>query len=116
MADTRFTSRLRRWFSPNHARRTVTYLLLVIGFLFGLGYGSWTRVCAGRACPSIAILDDYRPQMASKVYAMDDRLITELGYERRTVISPQEMPPYLRQAFIAIEDKRFYQHHGIDYS
>jgi len=116
MADTRVSSRLRRWFSPNHARRTVTYLLLVVGFLVGLGYGSWTRVCAGRACPSIAILDEYRPQMASKVYAMDDRLITELGYERRTVISLQEMPPYLRQAFIAIEDKRFYQHHGIDYS
>jgi penicillin-binding protein 1A len=116
MADTRFSSRLRRWFSPNHARRTVTYLLLVFGFLLGLAYGSWTRVCAGRACPSIAILDDYRPQMASKVYAVDDRLITELGYERRTVIPLQEMPPYLRQAFIAIEDKRFYQHHGIDYS
>ena len=116
MADTRVNGRLRRWFSPDRARRTVTYLLLVFGFLFGLAYGSWTRVCAGRACPSIAILDDYRPQMASKVYAMDNRLITELGYERRTVISLQEMPPYLRQAFIAVEDKRFYQHHGIDYS
>lgn len=116
MADTRVNGRLRRWFSPDHARWTVTYLLLVFGFLFGLAYGSWTRVCAGRACPSIAILDDYRPQMASKVYAMDNRLITELGYERRTVISLQEMPPYLRQAFIAVEDKRFYQHHGIDYS
>jgi penicillin-binding protein 1A len=116
MADTRVSGRLRRWFSPSRARRTVTYLLLFFGFLFGLAYGSWTRVCAGRACPSIAILDDYRPQMASKVYAMDDRLITEMGYERRTVIPLREMPPYLRQAFIAIEDKRFYQHHGIDYS
>ena len=116
MADTRSTGRLRRWFAPNRARRTVTYLLLVLGFLLGLAYGSWTRVCAGRACPSIAILDEYRPQMASKVYAVDDRLITELGYERRTVIPLQEMPPYLRQAFVAVEDKRFYQHHGIDYS
>ncbi len=116
MADTRVNGRVRRWFSPDHARWTVTYLLLVFGFLFGLAYGSWTRVCAGRACPSIAILDDYRPQMASKVYAMDGRLITELGYERRTVISLQEMPTYLRQAFIAVEDKRFYEHHGIDYS
>jgi penicillin-binding protein 1A len=116
MADTRWSDRLRRWFSPDHARRTVTVLLLVVGFLVGLAYGSWTRVCAGRACPSIAILDTYRPQQASKVYAVDGRLITELGYERRTVIPLQEMPPYLREAFIAIEDKRFYHHHGIDYS
>jgi penicillin-binding protein 1A len=116
MADTRFSRRLRHWFSPARARRTVTYLLLVFGFGVGVAYGSWTRVCAGAACPSIAILDDYRPQQASKVYAVDGRLITELGYERRTVIPLQEMPPYLREAFIAVEDKRFYQHHGIDFS
>ncbi len=114
MADARFSS-FRRWFSPDRARRTVTFLLLGVGFLVGLAYGSWTRVCAGRACPSIAILDDYRPQQASKVYAVDGRLITELGYERRTIIPLQEMPLYLRQAFVAVEDKRFYQHHGIDY-
>jgi penicillin-binding protein 1A len=116
MALTRVGSYLRQWFTPDRSRRTVTYLLLALGFLLGLALGSWTRVCAGRACPSIAILDEYRPQMASKVYAMDDRLITELGYERRTVIPLQEMPPYLRQAFIAIEDKHFYHHHGIDYT
>jgi penicillin-binding protein 1A len=116
MTDTRFSGRLRRWFSPDHARRTVSYLLLAFGFVVGVAYGSWTRVCAGGACPSIAVLDVYRPQQASKVYAVDGRLITELGYERRTVVPLQEMPPYLRQAFIAIEDKRFYAHHGIDFS
>jgi penicillin-binding protein 1A len=116
MADTRLGSRLRHWFSPVRARRTVSVLLLAVGFMFGVAYGSWTRVCAGGACPSIAILDEYRPQQASKVFASDGRLITELGYERRTVVPLQEMPPYLRQAFIAIEDKRFYAHHGIDFS
>jgi penicillin-binding protein 1A len=90
--------------------------LLVFGFGAGVGYGSWTRVCAGGACPSIAILDDYRPQQTSKVYAADGRLITELGLERRTLIRLDEMPRHLRAAFIAVEDKRFYQHHGIDYS
>jgi len=108
--------RLARWFAPERARRTVFFLLLAVGFLIGLAFGSWTRVCAGHACPSIAVLDDYRPQQTSKVYAVDGRLITELGLERRTLIRLDEMPRYLRQAFIAVEDKRFYQHQGIDFS
>ena len=104
------------WFGPERARRTVFLLLLVVGFGVGLAYGSWTRVCAGGACPSIAVLDDYRPQQTSKVYAVDGRLITELGLERRSLIRLDEMPPALKQAFLAVEDKRFYQHHGIDFS
>src|SRR4051812_13584624 len=114
-ASPRF-ARLKRWFSPQLLRRTVAVLLLGFGFLAGIAYGSWTRVCAGNMCPSIAILDDYRPQQTAKVYAADGRLITELGLERRTLIRLDEMPPQLKKAFVAIEDKRFYQHHGIDFS
>ena len=116
MAHATPPGRLARWFAPERARRTVFFVLLAVGFVLGLAFGSWTRVCAGHACPSIAVLDDYRPQQTSKVYAVDGRLITELGLERRTLIRLDEMPPYLRQAFIAVEDKRFYQHHGIDFS
>jgi penicillin-binding protein 1A len=116
MAQAKPAGRVAHWFGPERARRTVFLLLLLVGFGLGLGYGSWTRVCAGHACPSIAVLDDYRPQQTSKVYAVDGRLITELGLERRTLIRLEEMPPALRQAFLAIEDKRFYQHHGIDFS
>jgi penicillin-binding protein 1A len=111
----RYFTRLRQWFTPSRTRRTVAYLLLAFGFALGVAYGAWTRVCAGGACPSIAVLDEYRPQQASKLYAADGRLVTEIGYERRTVIPLAEMPPYLREAFISIEDKRFYQHHGIDF-
>ncbi len=113
---TRMMERLRRWFSPQNLRRTVTVLLLVLGFIVGIAYGSWTRVCAGNMCPSIAVLDDYRPQQTAKVYAAGGELITELGLERRTLIRLDEMPAHLKQAFVAVEDKRFYQHHGIDFS
>ena len=116
MAFERSRSRLARWLSPERVRRTVAVLLLIVGFGAGIAYGSWTRVCAGNQCPSIAVLDDYRPQQTSKVYAADGRLITELGLERRTVIRLQDMPLHLRQAFLAVEDKRFYQHRGIDWS
>lgn len=108
--------RLGRYFTPDRVRKTVFVLLLGFGFVAGIGLGSWMRVCAGNACPSIAVLDDYRPQQTSKIYAADGRLVTELGLERRTVMRLQDMPPVLREAFVAIEDKRFYQHRGIDFA
>src|SRR5690349_8166498 len=37
------------------------------------------------------------------------------GEENRTLIQLQDLPPYVPQAAVAIEDKRFYEHHGIDW-
>ncbi|HEX5633304.1 MAG TPA: PBP1A family penicillin-binding protein, partial [Gemmatimonadales bacterium] len=71
--------------------------------------------CAGNACPSLEGLDDYDPAQASKVYAADGRLITDLGLERRTVVPLTQMSPAVVQAFLATEDKRFYEHDGIDW-
>ncbi|MBI4421811.1 MAG: PBP1A family penicillin-binding protein [Gemmatimonadetes bacterium] len=90
-------------------------VLVVAGFGFGLACGSWTRACAGGACPSIGVLEEYRPVQAAKLYAADGRLITDLGLERRTVLAFDEISPEVRAAFLAVEDKRFYSHHGIDY-
>src|SRR5213076_3519072 len=87
-------------------------------YVAGLTYGSWTRVCAGEHCPSISRLvgsGDKVQMQTSKVFAADGRLISELGAERRTVLPLSEIPLAVRQAFIATEDKRFYEHHGIDY-
>ncbi|HEX9631435.1 MAG TPA: PBP1A family penicillin-binding protein [Gemmatimonadales bacterium] len=93
-------------------------LLGSVGFLglgLGVGWGSWSRACAGANCPSIGALDAYRPTEALKIYAADGRLLTSLGTERRTVVRLEELPPALPAAFIAVEDKRFFAHHGIDY-
>jgi penicillin-binding protein 1A len=94
---------------------------ILVGFLatvaFGLAFlaAAWSRACAGNTCPSIEELGGYDPNQASKVYAADGRLITDLGLERRTVIPLGEMSPYVKTAFLATEDKRFYKHHGIDW-
>lgn len=107
---------LLRWWHTPKIRRGV--LLTILGgtvFAAALTYGAWARACAGNRCPSIAGLDSYDPDQASKVYAADGRLITDLGKERRTVVSLNEMSPAIVAAFLATEDKRFYQHHGIDW-
>jgi penicillin-binding protein 1A len=108
---------IRWWYDPVQRRRVIIGTVLALLYGSGLAYGSWTRVCAAERCPSIMRLNPERggPQQTSKVYAADGRLITELGIERRTVMPLSEIPVHVRQAFIAVEDKRFYDHNGIDY-
>src|SRR5689334_13636030 len=107
---------LQRVWNSQRARRVVLVsFLAVIAFGLAVLTALWTRACAGNSCPSIAELGGYDPNQASKVYAADGRLITDLGLERRTVVPLGEMSPYVKAAFIATEDKRFYRHHGIDW-
>src|SRR5918992_486629 len=108
--------RIRQIRLSPRARRNLLVGLLAT-FAFGLAFlaAAWSRACAGNTCPSIEELGGYDPNQASKVYAADGRLITDLGLERRTVIPLGEMSPYVKAAFLATEDKRFYKHDGIDW-
>jgi penicillin-binding protein 1A len=54
-----------------------------------------------------------QPQ-SSLVYARDGSLIGEIGRESRTSVSIRTLPKYVGQAFVAVEDQRFYQHDGVD--
>src|SRR5919106_1548634 len=101
--------------SPRARRNIVVSLLAAVAFGLAVMTALWTRACAGNSCPPIAELGGYDPNQASKVYAADGRLITDLGLERRTVVPLGEMSPYVKAAFITTEDKRFYEHHGIDW-
>src|SRR5205823_15011773 len=105
------------WQNQKTRRHVIAVAVLVAAYGLGLSYGAWTRVCAGEHCPSISrlVANPNHQVQTSKVYAADGRLISELGAERRTVLPLSAIPAPLRQAFIATEDKRFYEHHGIDF-
>lgn len=64
--------------------------------------------------PSIAALKDYRPSIATRVYADNNELIDEFFLEDRKVIKLADVPKVVIQAFVAAEDARFYQHKGFD--
>jgi penicillin-binding protein 1A len=64
--------------------------------------------------PSIAALKDYRPSIATRVYADNNELIDEFFLEDRKIIKIAEVPKIVIQAFVAAEDARFYQHTGFD--
>jgi penicillin-binding protein 1A len=114
MADLPF----RRRFWRERPRLTRAVLLLgAFGIAFGAGlaYASWTLVCRDGQCPSIAVLDEFRPRQTSKLYAADGRFIAEIGLERRTLVKLSDIPAPVRNAFVITEDKRFYDHAGIDW-
>ena len=87
-------------------------LLLVAAGGAGLAIGSWKNLCAD--CPSIARVATWEPEQTSKLLARDGQIIAELGIERRTPVAIESLPPHVPQAFIAVEDRRFYGHRGID--
>ncbi|WP_298395903.1 penicillin-binding protein 1A [uncultured Azonexus sp.] len=66
--------------------------------------------------PSLEALTDYRPKIPLRVYTADGHLIGEFGEERRAVVAIGDVPDILKQAILAAEDDRFYQHIGIDYT
>jgi len=65
--------------------------------------------------PSLEVLTDYQPKIPLRVYTTEGALMGEFGEERRSVVSIKDVPERLKQAILAAEDERFYQHTGIDY-
>ncbi|CAG0981914.1 penicillin-binding protein 1A [Methylophilaceae bacterium] len=64
--------------------------------------------------PSLEALTDYRPKVPLRVYSADGHLIGEFGEERRAFINIENVPASLKQAILAAEDERFYEHGGVD--
>ncbi len=65
--------------------------------------------------PSLDSLTDYRPKIPLRVYSIEGHLIGEFGEERRALVSIDAVPEGMRDAILAAEDERFYQHGGVDY-
>ncbi|ENG4185965.1 peptidoglycan glycosyltransferase/peptidoglycan DD-transpeptidase MrcA [Providencia rettgeri] len=64
--------------------------------------------------PDVATMKDIRLQIPMQVYSADNELIAQYGEKRRIPLPLTEIPPLMVKAFIATEDSRFYDHHGID--
>lgn len=64
--------------------------------------------------PDVATMKDIRLQTPMQVFSADNELIAQYGEKRRIPLPLADIPPMLVHAFIATEDSRFYEHHGID--
>lgn len=99
------------------ALRLLLYPIVVIAGLAAIGtaLALIVLVLTYPNLPSLEVLTDYRPKIPLRIYTADGQLIGEFGEERRAVVSIQEVPAVMKQAILAAEDERFFQHGGIDY-
>ncbi|HEX2167240.1 MAG TPA: transglycosylase domain-containing protein, partial [Longimicrobiales bacterium] len=65
-------------------------------------------------CPGIEALHHFEPAQATRVYAGDGSLLADLSPERRVVVELDDVPPTVSNGFVAVEDRRFWQHEGVD--
>jgi len=85
-------------------------ICLIVLFLFG-----FAATVAYPSLPSLEVLTDYRPKIPLRIYSAEGLLLGEFGDERRTLVRIADVPGELKQAILAAEDERFYEHSGVDY-
>ncbi len=84
--------------------------MLVVALLVGLALAM-----AYPQLPDVSDLSDYRPKLSMRVYSVEGTQIGEFGEERRNLTPFKDIPKVMKDAVLAIEDARFYQHGGVDY-
>jgi len=101
----------------------VKLFLRFLGFLFAGGTVLFIAGVAGSAgllwhyskdLPDYSQLQDYEPPVMTRVHAADGSLLAEYAKERRLYLPIQAIPKLVTNAFVAAEDKNFYQHPGVD--
>ena len=65
--------------------------------------------------PDVSELADYRPKLPLRVYSSEGAMIGEFGEERRNLTPIQDIPEVMKNAVLAVEDTRFFEHGGVDY-
>ena len=101
----RTTLRVGGWFGGLLVAGFAT-LLLIIGVALAVAYPN---------LPDINSLTDYRPKLPLRVFSSDGVLLGEFGEERRSFVAIKQIPQVMKDAVLAAEDTRFYQHGGVDY-
>jgi len=84
------------------------FVLAVIGVLV-----IWLTIVP--SLPSVDSLRDVQLQVPLRIYSADDRLMAEIGEQRRRPVALDDMPDNLKLAFLSAEDDRFYRHPGVDW-
>jgi penicillin-binding protein 1A len=96
------------------------WLIYLASVLFGLALvgallGAFVFALLYPTLPSLEALTDYQPKIPLRILSVEGDLLGEFGEERRAIVKIQDVPEIMRQAILAAEDERFYQHGGVDF-
>ena len=106
-------SRLRRFF---RALSRVIAVLLVLGLIAaGLGYRWLDQTVLANLPTDLSSLRDFRPLTSVRVFARDGSQVDEFYLERRVWVPIDELPEHVWRAFLVAEDRRFFEHEGVDF-
>ena len=103
----------KRFLTWKLARR-VFIGLFIVGVIGFIAVALWVASLA-RDLPSHERLASYEPPITSRVHAGDGTLIAEFAEEHRVFVPIESIPRHVVEAFVAAEDKKFFNHHGLDY-
>jgi penicillin-binding protein 1A len=106
------TLTLTGWRQWSRWRRVLALTILALSL--GLGSGAGLLVAFMQDLPVVPGPDNLTPSLATKIYDIHGQLITQLAVENRTLIDLEQVPKNLVNAFVALEDRRFWNHWGVD--
>ena len=108
-------ARLRGAWGNRQERKIVVGLAALALTSCGTGgmVAAWTRACAG-TCPTAENIENFAPRQASLVLDARGGVLGQFYRERRTLIDIDSLPRHVPMAFVAIEDRRFFEHEGVD--
>jgi penicillin-binding protein 1A len=102
----------RRWWKRLLAYMTLLFLILLLG---GMTFAGVLYYQVAQMMPSVSAIETYQPREASFIYSADGVQLARIAEEYREPATLEEIPQHLINATIAKEDRRFWQHSGVDW-
>jgi penicillin-binding protein 1A len=95
--------------------RNVKIVLLTLAGIMAVGFGwLWFAPCGMGGCAPVSELEKYQSE-GSELFDSSDKPFGTLATENRRVVPLDSLPEYVPKAFLAVEDRRFYDHGGVDW-
>ncbi len=101
------TSRARR------DRRVWASAVVLFALTSATGF-TWWQTCGFAGCLSTAEVREWRPRAGDRLLSHDGELLGMIDPVRRIPVTFAQIPEHVREAFVAVEDRRFREHDGID--